>query len=47
MRPRRGIRVVGTPEESAVRGKIAELVQLARQQGYTRADLLQMIGDAA
>jgi GntR family transcriptional regulator len=46
MRPRRGISVVGTPAESVVRGKVAELVQLARRQGYTRADLLQMISDA-
>jgi DNA-binding transcriptional regulator YhcF (GntR family) len=47
MRPRRGIRVVGTPEESQVRSKIAELVALARQQGYTRADLIQMVSNAA
>jgi len=46
MRPRRGIRIVGTPEHSEVRTKVAELVQLARQQGYTRADLRQMITDA-
>src|SRR5580692_5236597 len=31
MRPRRGIRVVGTPAESELRGKVAELVQLARE----------------
>lgn len=47
MRPRRGIRVVGTPAESDVRRKIAELVQFARQQGYTRADLVQMVADAS
>lgn len=47
MRPRSGIRVVGTPEESVVRNRIAELVQFARQQGYTRADLLQMVADAS
>ena len=46
MRPRRGISVVGTPAESEVRGKVAELVQLARQTGYTRTDLLRMIADA-
>ena len=46
MRPRRGISVVGTPAESEVRGKVAELVALARRRGYTRADLLRMIGDA-
>ena len=37
--------VVGTPEESEVRGKVAKLVALARQQGYTRADLVQMVSD--
>jgi len=47
MRPRRGIRVVGTPAESELRGKVAELVQLARQRGYTRADLLKMITNAS
>jgi GntR family transcriptional regulator len=47
MRPRRGIRVVGTPAESDVRRKIAELVQVARQQGYTRTDLVQMVADAS
>lgn len=46
MAPRRGIKVVGTPTQSEVRGKVAELVQLARQNGYTRADLHQMITDA-
>jgi GntR family transcriptional regulator len=46
MRPRRGISVVGTPVESEVRGKVAELMTLARQRGYTRADLLRMISDA-
>jgi GntR family transcriptional regulator len=47
MRPRRGIRVLGTPAESEVRRKIAELVQVARQQGYTRTDLVQMVADAS
>jgi GntR family transcriptional regulator len=46
MRPRRGISVVGTPVESEVRGKVAELLTLARQTGYTRADLLRMISGA-
>jgi GntR family transcriptional regulator len=46
MRPRRGIRVVGTPAESELRSKVAELVQLARQRGYTRTDLLKMIAGA-
>src|SRR5579862_6042481 len=43
LRPRRGIRVVGTPAESELRGKVAELVQLAGRSGYTRTDLLEMI----
>jgi len=47
MRPRRGIRVIGTPEESEIRRKVAELVQVGRQQGFTRADLLQMVADAS
>lgn len=47
MRPRRGIRVVGTPAQSEVLGKVAELVQLARQRGYTRADLLEMVTNAS
>ena len=46
MAPKRGIRVVGTPAQSEVRGRVAELLQLARRQGYTRADLMQMISDA-
>ena len=46
MRPRRGTRVTGTPQQSEIRNKLAELLQLARQNGYTRADLQQMISDA-
>ena len=46
MAPRRGIRVVGTPTQSEVRGKVADLVQLARQSGYTRAELLDMVASA-
>jgi len=46
LRPRRGIRVVGTPAESELRGKVAELVALARQRGHTRSELLRMIADA-
>ena len=46
MRPRRGIRIVGTPVESEVRGRVAELVKLAQQHGYTRADLLKMVAEA-
>src|SRR3984885_16271397 len=46
MRPRRGIRVVGTPAQSEFRNKIAELVRLARKNGYTRAELVRMVNDA-
>jgi GntR family transcriptional regulator len=46
MAPKRGIRVVGTPAQSEVRSRVAELLQLARRQGYTRAELLQMIANA-
>lgn len=46
MRPRRGIRVVGTPDQSEIRNKIAELVTVSRQRGFTRADLLDMLTDA-
>ena len=47
MRPRRGVRVVGTPGQSEVRGRVADLVQLAREQGYTRAELLDMVANAS
>lgn len=47
MAPRRGIRVVGTPAQSEVRGKVAELIGLARQNGYTRADLIRMVSEAS
>jgi GntR family transcriptional regulator len=43
LRQGRGVRVVGTPERSAVLGKVAELVQLGQQKGYTRAQLARMI----
>ena len=43
MAPRRGIRVVGTPAHSEVRAKVAELLQLASQSGYTRADVVEMV----
>ena len=47
MAPRRGIRVVGTPAQSELRGKVAELVQLARKQGLTRDDLHKLIANAS
>lgn len=43
LRQGRGVRVVGTPERSAVLAKVAELVQLGQQKGYTRAQLARMI----
>lgn len=45
MRPRRGITVIGLPEQSEVLSKVAELVELARQRGYTNSDLQKMIAD--
>lgn len=44
--PRRGIKVVGTPQQSELRNRVAELVQLARQSGYTRGELVRMVTDA-
>jgi GntR family transcriptional regulator len=46
LRQGRGIHVTGTPEHSAVLTKVAELVQLARRSGYTRAELARMIEQA-
>src|ERR1035441_8072587 len=43
LRQGHGIRVIGTPERSAVLVKAAELVQLGRQNGYTRTQLARMI----
>jgi GntR family transcriptional regulator len=43
LRQGHGIRVVGTPERSALLDRVAELVQLARRDGYTRAELAHMI----
>jgi len=43
LRQGRGIRVIGTPQRSAVAIKVAELMQLGRQNGYTRAELVQML----
>lgn len=45
MAPRRGIKVIGTPAQSEVRNKVAELVKLARQNGYTHKDLVRMVTD--
>jgi GntR family transcriptional regulator len=43
LRQGHGIRVVGTPERSAVVAKVAELVQLGQRNGYTRTQLARMI----
>lgn len=42
----RGSRVTGTPERSAVLTQVAELVVLARRNGYTRAQLARLIQSA-
>jgi GntR family transcriptional regulator len=43
LRQGHGIRVVGTPQRSAVLSKVVELVQLGRQNGITRTELARMI----
>src|SRR6202030_4761136 len=43
LRQGHGIRVVGTPERGALLDRVAELVQLGRKSGYTRAELARMI----
>jgi GntR family transcriptional regulator len=43
LRQGHGMRVTGTPERTSVITKVAELVQLGRQNGYTRAELARMI----
>jgi len=43
LRQGHGIRVTGTPERSALLDKIAELVQLGRRSGVTRAELARLI----
>lgn len=39
----RGVKVVGTPERSAVIERAKELVRFAREQGYRRDELLDLI----
>ena len=41
----RGITVAGTPQRSAVLSQARNLVQFARQQGYGRDEVMQMIKD--
>jgi GntR family transcriptional regulator len=43
LRPGHGIRVSGTPQRSALLTKAIELVQLGRDGGYNRAELLEII----
>jgi DNA-binding GntR family transcriptional regulator len=39
----RGVTVAGTPEKSAVLSRARDLVEFARQQGYRREDIIDMI----
>jgi hypothetical protein len=39
LRSGHGIRVTGTPQRGAVLTKVVELVQLGRENGYTRTEL--------
>jgi DNA-binding GntR family transcriptional regulator len=43
LRQGHGIRVTGTPQRGAVLAKAIELVQLSRDSGYNRAELVQII----
>jgi GntR family transcriptional regulator len=42
----RGITVAGTPQRGAVLGRVHELVEFARAQGYRRDELITMIEHA-
>jgi GntR family transcriptional regulator len=46
LRQGHGIRVVGTAQRGTVLTKVVELVQLGRQNGYSRAELARMIESA-
>ena len=39
----RGIRVTGSPDQSALIGKTKELIAIARHHGYRREDLIALI----
>jgi GntR family transcriptional regulator len=41
----RGITVAGTPERGAVLAQVRNLLAVARQQGYGRSDIIQMINE--
>ena len=43
----RGITVAGTPEKGAVIARARELVTFARQQGYRRDELIELIEEIA
>src|ERR1700726_1876188 len=43
----RGVTVAATPEKGAVIARARELVSFARQQGYRRDELIQLIEDIA
>jgi len=43
----RGVTVAGTPEKGAVIARTRELVRFARQQGYRRDELIQLIEEIA
>jgi GntR family transcriptional regulator len=46
LRQGHGTRVVGTPQHSTLHNKIAELIQIGRTTGITRAQLAHMIETA-
>jgi GntR family transcriptional regulator len=41
----RGITVVGTSQRSAVLARVRSLLEYARQQGYGRGEIIQMINE--
>jgi GntR family transcriptional regulator len=41
----RGITVSGTPQRGAILTQVRNLMQLARQHGYERSEIIQMIKD--
>ncbi|HKN63818.1 MAG TPA: GntR family transcriptional regulator [Gaiellaceae bacterium] len=43
----RGVTVAGTPEKGAVIARARELVSFARQQGYRRDELIELIEELA
>jgi GntR family transcriptional regulator len=43
----RGVTVAGTPEKGAVVARARELVSFARQQGYRRDELIELIEEIA